>query len=152
MENKDLTAGKREDIFNLKNENKTYAVIAKLLKISRTSVYYTLKNFGPTSFLTRAAGSAWPPKTMTTELWSKESEIVIFLHQTSLRRWTRAYRCTPFVSKDPKFGFIGPEERIIQCCWFLPIANVCAYFECSEMGFCWQFCHKDRPHWGDVSP
>jgi hypothetical protein len=68
MENKDLTAGKREDIFNLKNENKTYAVIAKLLKISRISVCYTLKNFGPISFLTRAAGGVRPPKTMTTEL------------------------------------------------------------------------------------
>jgi transposase len=50
MENKDLTAGKREAIFILQNENKTYAEIAKLLKISRISVYYTLKNFGPTSF------------------------------------------------------------------------------------------------------
>jgi transposase len=50
MKNKDLTAGEREDIFILKNENKTYAEIAKLLKISRISVYYTLKNFGPTSF------------------------------------------------------------------------------------------------------
>jgi transposase len=50
MENKDLTAGKREAIFILKNENKTYADITKLLKISRISVYFTLKNFGPTSF------------------------------------------------------------------------------------------------------
>jgi transcriptional antiterminator len=50
MKNKDLTAGKREAIFILKNENKTYAEIAKLLKISRRSVYYTLKNFGATSF------------------------------------------------------------------------------------------------------
>jgi hypothetical protein len=38
MENKDLTAGKRETIFILKNENNTYAEIAKLLKISRISV------------------------------------------------------------------------------------------------------------------
>jgi DNA invertase Pin-like site-specific DNA recombinase len=44
MKNKDLTAGKREAIFILKNENKTYAEIAKLLKIFRISVYYTLKN------------------------------------------------------------------------------------------------------------
>jgi hypothetical protein len=29
MENKDLTAGEREAIFILKNENKTYAEIAK---------------------------------------------------------------------------------------------------------------------------
>jgi transposase len=50
MKNKDLTAGEREAIFILKNKNKTYAEIAKLLKISRISVYYTLKNFGPTSF------------------------------------------------------------------------------------------------------
>jgi DNA-binding CsgD family transcriptional regulator len=50
MENEDLTAGKREAIFILKNGNKTYAEIAKLLKISRISVYYTLKNFGPKSF------------------------------------------------------------------------------------------------------
>jgi DNA-binding transcriptional regulator GbsR (MarR family) len=50
MKNKDLTAGEREAIFVLKNENKTYAEIAKLLKISRISVYYTLKIFGPTSF------------------------------------------------------------------------------------------------------
>jgi hypothetical protein len=50
MENKDLTAGKREAIFILRNKNKTYAEIAKLLKISRISVYYTLKIFGPTSF------------------------------------------------------------------------------------------------------
>jgi hypothetical protein len=50
MENKDLTAGECEAIFILKNENKTYAEIAKLLKISWISVYYTLKNFGPTSF------------------------------------------------------------------------------------------------------
>jgi hypothetical protein len=34
MENKDLTAGKREAIFVLKNENKTYAEFAKLLKLS----------------------------------------------------------------------------------------------------------------------
>jgi hypothetical protein len=34
MENKDLTAGKHEDIFIFKNENKTYAEIAKLPKIS----------------------------------------------------------------------------------------------------------------------
>jgi hypothetical protein len=46
MENKDLTAGEREVIFILKKENKTYAEIA--LKISRISVYYTLKIFGPT--------------------------------------------------------------------------------------------------------
>jgi hypothetical protein len=39
MENKDLTAGEREAIFILKNENKTYAEIAKLPKISRISVY-----------------------------------------------------------------------------------------------------------------
>jgi hypothetical protein len=32
MENKDLTAGKREAIYILKNENKTYAKIKKLLK------------------------------------------------------------------------------------------------------------------------
>jgi transposase len=50
MENKDLTAGEREAIFILKNENKTYAEIAKLLKISRITAYHTLKNFGPTSF------------------------------------------------------------------------------------------------------
>jgi transposase len=50
MENKDLTAAKREAIFILKNENKTYAEIAKFLKISRISIYYTLKKFGPTSF------------------------------------------------------------------------------------------------------
>jgi transposase len=50
MENKDLTAGEREAILILKNKNKTYAAVAKLLKISRISVYYTLKNFGPTSF------------------------------------------------------------------------------------------------------
>jgi hypothetical protein len=35
MENKDLTAGERETIFILKNLKKTYAEIAKLLKISR---------------------------------------------------------------------------------------------------------------------
>jgi predicted transcriptional regulator len=70
MENKDLTAGKREVIFILKNENKTYAEIAKLLKICRISVYYTLKNVGPTSFLSHKnlAGGTRPPKTMTTEL------------------------------------------------------------------------------------
>jgi transposase len=51
MENKDLMAGEREAIFILKNENKTYTEIAKLLKISRISVYHTLKNFGTTSFL-----------------------------------------------------------------------------------------------------
>jgi hypothetical protein len=39
-----------ESIFILKNENKLYSEIAKLLKISRSSVYYTLKNFGPKSF------------------------------------------------------------------------------------------------------
>jgi hypothetical protein len=50
MENKDLTAGELEAIFILKNANKTYAEIAKLLKISRINVYYTQKNFGPTSF------------------------------------------------------------------------------------------------------
>jgi transposase len=50
MKNKDLTAGEREALFILKNENKTYSEIAKLLKISKISVYYTLKNFGPTSF------------------------------------------------------------------------------------------------------
>jgi hypothetical protein len=33
----------------LKN-NKLYGQIVKLLKIFRSSVYYTLKNFGPTSF------------------------------------------------------------------------------------------------------
>jgi transposase len=49
MENKDLTARKREAIFILKNENKTYTEITKLLKISSISVYYTLKNF-ETSF------------------------------------------------------------------------------------------------------
>jgi IS30 family transposase len=38
MKNKDLTAGEREAIFILKNENKTYAEIAKLLKIFRISV------------------------------------------------------------------------------------------------------------------
>jgi hypothetical protein len=48
MGNKDLTAGKREAIFILKNKNKSYAEMAKLLKISRSN--YTLKNFGPTSF------------------------------------------------------------------------------------------------------
>jgi DNA invertase Pin-like site-specific DNA recombinase len=45
MENKDLTAGKREAIFILKNQNKPYAEIAKLLKISRLSVYYIMKKF-----------------------------------------------------------------------------------------------------------
>jgi DNA-binding transcriptional regulator GbsR (MarR family) len=50
MENKNLPAGKREAIFILKNENKTYAEIAKLLKVSKISVSYTLKNFGPTPF------------------------------------------------------------------------------------------------------
>jgi DNA-binding CsgD family transcriptional regulator len=50
MKNKDLTAGERETIFILKKEKKTYAEIAKLLKISRISVYYTLRNIGPTSF------------------------------------------------------------------------------------------------------
>jgi hypothetical protein len=39
MENKDLTAGKREAIFIFKNENKKYAEIAKLINISRISVY-----------------------------------------------------------------------------------------------------------------
>jgi hypothetical protein len=34
MENKDLTAGKLETIFILKNENKTYAEFAKLLKVA----------------------------------------------------------------------------------------------------------------------
>jgi hypothetical protein len=34
MDNKDLTTGEREAMFILKNENKTYAEIAKLLKIS----------------------------------------------------------------------------------------------------------------------
>jgi hypothetical protein len=32
MENKDLTGGERKAVFILKNENKTYAEIAKLLK------------------------------------------------------------------------------------------------------------------------
>jgi hypothetical protein len=41
---------KREAIFILQNENKTYAEIAKLLKISWWSVYYTWKTFRPTSF------------------------------------------------------------------------------------------------------
>jgi hypothetical protein len=50
MVNKDLRAGKHEAIFILKNENKTNAEIAKLPKISRIIVYYTLKFFGPTSF------------------------------------------------------------------------------------------------------
>jgi transposase len=63
MENKDLTVGKREAIFILKNENKTYAEIAKLLKISRISVYYTLKNFGPTSFSTHKNQSGRRSKT-----------------------------------------------------------------------------------------
>jgi hypothetical protein len=45
MENKDLTAGKREAIFILKNENKTYAEIAKLLKILTISVYIPLDKF-----------------------------------------------------------------------------------------------------------
>jgi hypothetical protein len=74
MENKDLTAGKRDAVFILKNENKLYAEIAKLLKISRSSVCYTLKNFGPHHFhpiktsKSRAAGGTRPPKMMTTEL------------------------------------------------------------------------------------
>jgi hypothetical protein len=63
MENKYLTAGKCEVIFILKNENKTYAEIAKLLKISRISVYYTLKNFGPISFLSHKNQSGWRRKT-----------------------------------------------------------------------------------------
>jgi hypothetical protein len=50
MENKDLTARKRETIFIFKNENKLYDESTKLIKISRLSVYYTLKNFGPISF------------------------------------------------------------------------------------------------------
>jgi DNA-binding MarR family transcriptional regulator len=52
MENKDLTAEKREAIFILKNENKTNTEIAKVLKISRSRVCYSLKNFGPTLFST----------------------------------------------------------------------------------------------------
>jgi hypothetical protein len=43
MENKDLTAGKRVAISILKIENKTYAEIVKLLKISWISVYYLLE-------------------------------------------------------------------------------------------------------------
>jgi hypothetical protein len=35
MKNKDLTAERREAIFILKNENKTYAEFGKLIKISR---------------------------------------------------------------------------------------------------------------------
>jgi transposase len=71
MGNKDLTAGKREAIFIFKNENKSYAEIAKLLEISRSSVYLTLKNFGPTSFSsqkTNMAGGARPTNLMTQEL------------------------------------------------------------------------------------
>jgi predicted transcriptional regulator len=66
MENKDLTAGKREAIFILKNENKTYAELAKILKISRISVYYTLKNFGPTSFSSHKNQSGLRCKTTKT--------------------------------------------------------------------------------------
>jgi Mn-dependent DtxR family transcriptional regulator len=63
MENKDLTAGKCEAIFILKNKNKIYAEIAKLLKISRLSVYDTLKNFGPTSFSSHKSQSGLRRKT-----------------------------------------------------------------------------------------
>jgi hypothetical protein len=69
MENKDLTAGKREAIFILKNENKKYAEITKLLKIS--SVYcllYSEKSHHFHTIKTRAAGGARPPEMMTTEL------------------------------------------------------------------------------------
>jgi hypothetical protein len=62
MENFNLTARKREAIFILKNKNKTYAEIAKLLKLSRISVYYTLKNFGPTSYSSQNQ-SVWRRKT-----------------------------------------------------------------------------------------
>jgi hypothetical protein len=51
MENKNQKVGKREALLILKNEKKkTYAEIAKLLKIFRISVFYTLKNFEPASF------------------------------------------------------------------------------------------------------
>jgi hypothetical protein len=72
MGNKDLTAGKREAKFIFKNENKSYyAEMVKLLKISRSSVYLTLNNFGPTSFSsqkTNPAGGARLPNLMTKEL------------------------------------------------------------------------------------
>jgi hypothetical protein len=89
MENKDLTAGKRENIFILKNKNKLYAEIANLLKISRISVYFTLKNVGRTSFSSHKDQSDRRRKTTKND----EDRIVIIskqnrhqLHQTSLRR------------------------------------------------------------------
>jgi transposase len=74
MENKDLTAEKREAIYILKNENKTYAEIAKLLKISRISVYYTLKNFRPKSFSSHKKQSGRQRK--TTKLDDKRIVII----------------------------------------------------------------------------
>jgi hypothetical protein len=71
MENKDLTAGEREATFILKNEIKTHTEIAKLLKICRISVYYTLENFEPTLFSYHKNQSGRRRKTtknMTTEL------------------------------------------------------------------------------------
>jgi transposase len=71
MGNKYLTTGKREAIFIFKKENKSYAEIAMLLEISRSSVYLTLKIFGPTSFSsqkTNPAGGARLPNLMTKEL------------------------------------------------------------------------------------
>jgi predicted transcriptional regulator len=83
MENKDFTAGEREAIFFLKNENKTYAEIEKLLKISRICVYYTLKNFGPTSFSSHKNQSGRRCKTI-----KNDDDIIVIInkrnrHQTA---------------------------------------------------------------------
>jgi hypothetical protein len=45
MENKDLTAGEREVIFILKNENKTYVEFTKLLKIYQVKCLLYTENF-----------------------------------------------------------------------------------------------------------
>jgi 5-methylcytosine-specific restriction endonuclease McrA len=64
MENKDSLAGKRKAIFILKNENKTYAEFAKLLKIS-ISDSHVMHHFHPIK--TNPAGTR-PPNLMTKEI------------------------------------------------------------------------------------
>jgi hypothetical protein len=80
-----FNGGKREAIFILKNENKTYAEIAKLLKIARISVYYILKNFGNTSFSSHKNQSGRRRKTTKND----EDRIVIIIklnrHLTDVR-------------------------------------------------------------------
>jgi hypothetical protein len=154
MENKDLTAGKRETIFILKNENKTYAEIVKLLKISRSSVYYTLKNIGTKSFSSHKNQSGRRHK--TTKL---DDEKIVIIRKRD-HHLTASGITLEINESLPMYASFIPRSRI----WiqrssglfpiaelsnvdvFLLIANVCFYFLCAEMVSLWQFCQKDRPH------